>query len=210
MLFVVFVIALVSRNIHHPPGVIPARPASPETLTRPVLSAQLAEIATPSPTYEATAHHAMATMATTRTPTPTEIPPEPSVVASGPARVLEKGTSGRREIALTFDGGADRGDAEAILDILDTYGVTASFGVTGEWAEENPDLVQRMVDDGHMLFSHTTTHRSWTGYSTSSDLNDPSTWVPLTSAERRDELRQAEDIIRKLTGYELRPYFRPP
>lgn len=71
------------------------------------------------------------------------------------------------EVALTFDAGADRGYAEAILDTLDEYGIKASFGITGHWAEENPDLVARMVEDGHMVFNHTWTHRSFTGFSTS-------------------------------------------
>ena len=70
-------------------------------------------------------------------------------------------------MALTFDAGADRGHAEQILDTLANYGVVASFGLTGHWAKENPDLVERMVAEGHMLFNHTYSHRSFTGFSTS-------------------------------------------
>jgi peptidoglycan/xylan/chitin deacetylase (PgdA/CDA1 family) len=105
-------------------------------------------------------------------------------------------------VALTFDAGADRGFTEQILDTLRDEGVQATFGMTGHWAQENPDLIQRMVDEGHTLINHTTTHRSWTGYSTGD--------APLTSAERADELKQTEDIVRGIAGVELRPYFRPP
>jgi peptidoglycan-N-acetylglucosamine deacetylase len=103
---------------------------------------------------------------------------------------------------LTFDAGADRGYAEQILDTLRAEGVVATFGMTGHWAEQNPDLIRRMVDEGHTLMNHTMTHRSWTGFSTNA--------APLSSAQRAEELRQTEQIVRDISGYELRPYFRPP
>ena len=82
------------------------------------------------------------------------------------SRVFERGESDRDEVALTFDAGADRGYAEEILGTLEEYGVKASFAITGHWADENPDLVARMVEEGHQVFNHTWTHRSFTGYST--------------------------------------------
>jgi peptidoglycan/xylan/chitin deacetylase (PgdA/CDA1 family) len=141
-----------------------------------------------------------------RTPTasPTTRPAPPSPDASGLSRVFDHGTSGRREVALTFDAGADRGYAEQILDTLSQYGVIASFGITGHWAKENPDLVKRMVANGHMLFNHTYSHSSFTGYSTSEGE------AVLTREDRQKELRDTEQIVRDLTGYELAPYFRPP
>jgi peptidoglycan/xylan/chitin deacetylase (PgdA/CDA1 family) len=92
------------------------------------------------------------------------------------------------------------------LDILKEYGVKASFGITGHWAEENPDLVKRMVAEGHMIFNHTWSHRSFTGASTAG-------WDAgvLTREERQKELKDTERLIRKLTkGYVTAPYFRPP
>jgi peptidoglycan/xylan/chitin deacetylase (PgdA/CDA1 family) len=144
----------------------------------------------------------------TRTPEPepTERVSPPENDESGYSQVFERGTSGRREIALTFDAGADRGKAEQILDTLDEYGIKASFGMTGHWAEENPDLVKRMVEDGHMIFNHTWSHRSFTGYSTA-DWDEG----VLTSEERKKELDDTEKEIKKITdGYEAAPYFRPP
>lgn len=116
--------------------------------------------------------------------------------------MVEYGTSGRREIALTFDAGADRGYAEEILDLLAAEGVTASFGVMGQWAEANPDLVRRMVAEGHLLFNHSWSHPSFTGGSTGDD--------PLSREERWAEVRRTEALVRELAGYDLRPYFRPP
>jgi peptidoglycan-N-acetylglucosamine deacetylase len=153
--------------------------------------------------------------APTATALPTEIPPTAMATATPPVVTatstpqpsdefitIRTADTTERIVALTFDAGADRGYAEQILDTLRDEGVVATFGMTGHWAEQNPDLIQRMVDEGHMLMNHTMTHRSWTGYS-------PNT-SPLTSSERADELRRTEEIIAGLTGYELRPYFRPP
>ncbi len=142
-------------------------------------------------------------------PTPAPRPPAPAEAAATGGGVVEKGSSGRMEIALTFDAGADRGNGADILDRLAAYGVRASFGITGQWAEANPDLVRRMVDEGHMMFNHTWSHRSWTGLSTSSDPEDPTTWEALPSAERIAELNRTAETIRALVGYELAPYWRP-
>src|SRR5215211_1758394 len=84
--------------------------------------------------------------------------------APGPRSVtLSRGPTARQVVHLSFDAGADRGYAEAILDTLKAEGVPASFGMTGQWAQANPDLVQRMAAEGHRLINHTWDHRSWTG-----------------------------------------------
>ncbi len=129
-------------------------------------------------------------------------PSPPSGSHGSESLVVEYGASGRREVALTFDAGADRGYGEEILDLLAQEGIKASFGMTGMYAAENPDLVRRMVDEGHMVFNHTWSHQSFTGA-------NPGT-APLTRAERLEELRTTETLVRDLTGYDLRPYFRPP
>src|SRR5215211_5402769 len=144
----------------------------------------------------------------TRTPEagPTARPEPPENDGSGLSQVYDRGTNDRNEVALTFDAGADRGYAEEILDTLAEYGVKASFGITGHWADENPDLVERMANEGHMIFNHTWTHRSFTGYSTA-DWDDG----VLSSDERAKELSDTEAIIAEVTnGYEAAPYFRPP
>ena len=51
-------------------------------------------------------------------------------------------------MALTYDAGADRGDAADLLAYLEEVGVKVTFGMTGRWAESNPDLVRRIVLDG--------------------------------------------------------------
>ncbi len=105
-------------------------------------------------------------------------------------------------IALTFDAGSDRGYAPHILDTLQVEGIKATFGMTGSWAKQNPDLILRMVQEGHHLMNHTWTHRSFTGRSTGQ--------APLSAVERADEIARTETIIRQQAGVELKPYFRPP
>ena len=105
-------------------------------------------------------------------------------------------------VALTFDAGADRGYAEDILDLLATAHAGASFGITGEWAKHNPDLVRRMAAEGHLVINHTLDHRSFTG------LSDEG--AGLAAARRRAELEQADALIAPLIGHTTRPWYRLP
>jgi len=105
-------------------------------------------------------------------------------------------------VALTFDAGADRGYAEDILDILQEQHVQASFGITGDWAKANADLVRRMAVEGDLVFNHTLDHRSFTGVSDARG--------GLSAAARRAELDEADTIIAPLIGHSTRPYYRLP
>jgi peptidoglycan/xylan/chitin deacetylase (PgdA/CDA1 family) len=105
-------------------------------------------------------------------------------------------------VALTFDAGADVGFAAQILDVLDGTGVRATFGVTGRWAQANPDLVRRIAVGGHLVMNHTFEHRSLTGVSARPAL--------VSAGERTADLERADDVIRSLTGRTTRPWFRPP
>jgi peptidoglycan/xylan/chitin deacetylase (PgdA/CDA1 family) len=98
-------------------------------------------------------------------------------------------------MVLTFDAGADRGFAEEILDILAEEGIAASFGMTGPWAEDNLDLLARIVDEGHHLINHSWSHPHF---------------PELTSEERIAEVERLESLVRDEVGVELQPYFRPP
>jgi peptidoglycan/xylan/chitin deacetylase (PgdA/CDA1 family) len=105
-------------------------------------------------------------------------------------------------VALTFDAGSDRGYAASILDTLKAKGVKASFGITGTWAAANPDLVVRMVQEGHGIINHSWSHPSFTGFSTATS--------PLTYRQRRYQLSATDSTIRSITGTPTKPWFRPP
>ncbi|MFW6074833.1 MAG: polysaccharide deacetylase family protein [Chloroflexota bacterium] len=115
--------------------------------------------------------------------------------AEGEVQTIRKFDTSEPVIALTFDAGADRGYAEEILNTLQEKRVAATFGMTGIWAEANPDLIRRMHAEGHHLINH-----SW---------NHPS-FPAITSAERRDQLERTDNLIYSQIGVHLTPYFRPP
>ena len=129
-------------------------------------------------------------------------PPVPPLPTDGLSRLVTGNNDGRAEVALTFDAGADRGFAEEILDVLHAEGVASTFGITGAWAEANPDLVQRIVAEGHQLINHTWTHQSLTGVNGGKP--------PMGYWQLVDELARTDGIVLELTGYQMAPYFRPP
>ncbi len=138
------------------------------------------------------------------TPVPvvrTTLPPRPRSTGAR-ATIVDRMPVVDRRVALTFDAGADRGYAEAILDTLRATEVKASFGMTGQWAEANPDLLRRMVAEGHHLINHTQTHDSFTGFSTGRG--------PKSSEARIRELDLTELAVQRIANATTKPYFRPP
>lgn len=140
---------------------------------------------------------------------PANAAPMPSMASSQAADTAVSNVTTIRQfdtaepfIALTFDAGSDRGHAVQILDTLKAKGVHATFGMTGLWAQSNPDLVRRMVAEGHQLINHTWDHQSFTGYSAGT--------APLTAAQIASELDRADDLVYTQTGTHMTPYFRPP
>ena len=125
-----------------------------------------------------------------------------TLVVTTPAVTVTRGSTAVKAVCLTFDAGDDRGYAASILDTLAAKGIRASFGMTGNWATANGDLVRRIAAEGHHLFNHTLTHRSFTGLSTGR--------AALTPSERLAELVATESQVVGLTGQSTQPWFRPP
>ena len=98
------------------------------------------------------------------------------------------------KIALTFDDGPDDEWTPQILDILKAKHVHATFFVIGSNAEAHPDLIQRIVREGHELGNHTYTHPNL--------ADTPYQAVSL-------ELNATQRLIQALTGRSL-VLFRPP
>ena len=121
---------------------------------------------------------------------------------TGRSIVIERGPEDKKYIALTFDAGEGRGYTEEILDLLKEHGLHASFGTTGQWARENPDLVNRILDEGHLLFNHSESHQSWTGVSPQTE--------PLTVEERTAEVQGAHDSVLEVADWNMQPFWRPP
>ena len=151
------------------------------------------------------------------TPTPTAKPAAagpPQVEAGAPigeptsgppkreAKVVYVGEGDVPAVALTFDVGVDAAHVPEILDILKEHGKQATFGITGEWAVTNPDLLKRMVEEGHAIINHSWSHPSFTGEATDTE--------PLTADQIGDELERAEKKIQEIAEVSTKPYFRPP
>jgi len=69
------------------------------------------------------------------------------------------GSRAGNQIALTFDDGPDPARTPALLDALAGLGVKATFFVTGDQADANPELCARIAREGHQLGNHTYSHR---------------------------------------------------
>lgn len=63
-----------------------------------------------------------------------------------------------KRICLTFDEGYENGYTPAILDTLKEKKVQAMFFVTYDFAKDNPKLIKRMIDEGHIVGNHTYRH----------------------------------------------------
>ncbi|MDB6060733.1 MAG: polysaccharide deacetylase [Verrucomicrobiaceae bacterium] len=98
------------------------------------------------------------------------------------------------KIALTFDDGPDATWTPKILDILKQKKVHASFFIIGENGQANPQLVQRIFDEGHDVGNHTFTHP-----------NLGESPRELTAIE----LNATQRLFEAITGHSIR-FFRPP
>lgn len=106
------------------------------------------------------------------------------------------GDTSQKKIYLTFDAGFENGNTPAILDALKKHNATACFFLVGNYIETAPELVQRMVDEGHIVGNHTYTHPDM------SKISDPAAF--------EKELKQLEESYESLTGQPLPKFYRPP
>ncbi|MBN2840223.1 MAG: polysaccharide deacetylase family protein [Coriobacteriia bacterium] len=100
-------------------------------------------------------------------------------------------------VYLTFDEGYENGYTAAILDTLASSGVKATFFVTESYIRNNPALVRRMADEGHVVGNHTATHPS----------------LPSIAGDRdafAEELTLTEDAYEDATGRPMARVMRPP
>jgi len=162
---------------------------APTSTTAPSSTSTSSLLTTTTTTTVATTTTVVTTTTTAATTTTTSAPQVKAAV------VVPRLPTNEKVVALTFDAGSDRGFAEEILDTLAAHGIPASFGMTGKWAESNPDLLLRMVEEGHVLINHTYDHPHM---------------ETLNTDQRLGQLARTENIIRGLTGTTTRPFFRPP
>ena len=111
-----------------------------------------------------------------------------------PYQMERFGSSSPLQVALTFDDGPDRDATGRILDVLNENKAPATFFVVGRQAIQAPDILRRMVDEGHMIGSHTFFHPR---------MEDVSDIVALS------ELNGLRNLVEGFTGHTPKLY-RPP
>lgn len=104
------------------------------------------------------------------------------------------GDGSRQQLWLTFDEGYENGCTAGILDTLKEENVRAVFFVTYDYCKRNPELVKRMIDEGHTVGNHTWSHPS----------------LPECSPdELYSELKLLHDYVHEEFGYDMY-VMRPP
>lgn len=102
--------------------------------------------------------------------------------------------SEKDSICLTFDEGYENGYTASILDTLGQKNVKAVFFVTYDYVSRNPELVRRMIDEGHVVGNHSWGHPS----------------MPDLSAEQQaEQITKLHDYVKENFGYTM-TLFRAP
>lgn len=99
-----------------------------------------------------------------------------------------------KKICLTFDEGYENGYTSKILDVLKEKQVSAVFFVTYDYAKRDHDLVQRMIDEGHVVGNHSYTHPSM---------------PTLSLSKASGEITDLHNYIKETFRYTM-TLFRPP
>jgi peptidoglycan-N-acetylglucosamine deacetylase len=135
---------------------------------------------------------------------PGSMPDEELKLVAGKAMAMQRATglfgsmtkTGSDGIALTFDDGPDSTYTPRFLDLLKEMGVHATFCVVGKRAIQMPDLLRRIVAEGHTLCNHSYYH----------DLGLGKMAIPAMTKDLQD----TNDAIHKaIPAYRVR-YFRAP
>lgn len=111
-----------------------------------------------------------------------------------PGRFLWRLPASSGAVALTFDDGPDPQWTPRMLDMLAHAGVPATFFLVGEAVERHPDVVRRIVAEGHAVGGHSYDHTVITG---------------RPAAVLRDDLARCRAAIRDACGVDS-ALFRPP
>jgi peptidoglycan-N-acetylmuramic acid deacetylase len=125
----------------------------------------------------------------------------PSIAQEGFMAALQKhgaiflGDTEKKEIYLTFDNGYENGYTAPILDVLKDKKVPAAFFVTGHYIKDQPDLLKRMVNEGHLIGNHSWSHPDMT---------------QISAIRMKVELEKVKQEVSKITDQKAMAYMRPP
>ena len=106
------------------------------------------------------------------------------------------GNTNQKVIYLTFDAGYENGYTPAILDALKKHKVKATFFLVGNYVATQPELINRMLEEGHQVANHTYSH--------------PNMSVISTQSSFQSELEKLEKAYEEVCGKQMVKYYRPP
>lgn len=106
------------------------------------------------------------------------------------------GPESEKKLYITFDAGFENGNTEKILDALKKHGVKATFFLVGNYFETQPELVKRMVAEGHTVGNHTYSH--------------PDMSKIADEASFQNELEKNARLYKDIAGEEMPKLYRPP
>ncbi len=125
----------------------------------------------------------------------------PSIDEEGFKGIMEKhgaiflADTSKKEIYLTFDNGYENGYTAKILDTLKTKQVPAVFFVTGHYIKDQPALMKRMAQEGHLIGNHSWSHPDMT---------------QISDSKIKEELEKVSTAVTQVTGQQKVSYLRPP
>lgn len=118
-----------------------------------------------------------------------------AVVTAAPSRLVQKGNTTEKIVALTFDDGSDGTNIDSIIGVLSKHNVKATFFLTGSGASSHPQKIKNITNAGHDIGNHSYSHPYFT---------------KISPAETKNQLQRTENIIGDITGKSTKPLFRPP
>ena len=108
--------------------------------------------------------------------------------------IISRGNSGKKAVAISFDDGPDPLTTPALLNLLSSHNIKATFFVVGKKAAEHPELIRQIISQGHSIGNHTYSHDNFIMLKSSSTL--------------LKEIEYTQDILKGLGVIPLA--FRPP
>ncbi len=101
----------------------------------------------------------------------------------------------KNSVAITFDDSPNSIYTEAILNLLKSKDIKATFFIVGKNAEKFPQILKKIADEGHIIGNHSYFHKDITS---------------LNSQKLSEEIKMLNELIYNITGQKYLPLFRPP
>ncbi|RJE88898.1 polysaccharide deacetylase family protein [Paenibacillus sp. 1011MAR3C5] len=111
-----------------------------------------------------------------------------------PGTFVMSGSRDMRSVSLTFDDAPDPRVTPDILDTLSRYHIRATFFIVGDRAAKHPELVKRIMREGHVIGNHSYNH---------------AVLSKLAPAQFQQQIWKTDGIIKRIVGVSPR-LVRPP